>query len=289
MNKKFLNLLIAISTIGIVFLFARDTFFAPIRSRKLVANITPSKTPTISNIKNIDSPTACQHKYFNFAKGTAWRYKLNSNIDIKGDTKNSSKNSEYYFTNRLVQASPSSAVMETIFDNDDEKIQTILTCRKSGIYGFPFPFTGPDLQKQTLDKSKALFAFGKIDKNMLFLPAGSKLKVGESWQSKISVNTPIPFLSSINITIGNKIAGQRMKTTKEKTTIKILDIESKIEKFDFALDSIKLPKDNIFTYSLEENTGVSNFVVDFKLPEFGSFASSLELIDFKPSPQSSSE
>ena len=284
MYRNILNFIISFSIVGLIFVFANDYFFAPKTERKTAVNLTPTiKLMATINPAKIDPLVNCNSKYFNFQKGTSWRYKMYSTIDIKDKDKTAPKNYQYYFTNTVIKASGTSAVIETMFDNDeDEKIQTTLTCKKSGIYGLPLPLTGPESPRPSVDKSRELFKLGKIGKNVLFIPADNKLKPGESWQSIISIETGLPILSNLNISIKNKIAGQRVKTTKEKITKTILDVESKIVDFDLPTNSIKLPQGNIFTYSLEENTGVLNYILDFKVEEFGSIASSMELIDFRP-------
>lgn len=227
--------------------------------------------PTVTvDPEKLDPKVTCRHKYFNFQKGTNWRYKLTTSFPIEGK---SSQTNQYFFTNKITSVSTSSAVIETVFDDDDEKILTTLTCRKSGIYGFPLPLTGPNVQSPAVDKSKELFKLGKIDKNILFLPPDSILKVGESWKSILSVTTSIPLLSNVDIMIRNKIVEKNASS---------LRVQSRIENLNLPLDLIKIPDQKIFDFQIAEGKGVTNLSLNFNLEGKEVVNSKIELLDFKP-------
>lgn len=267
MRNKILNFIIFFSLIGIAFILARDYYFAPKIERKELSITSP--TPTInSNPKKLDPEVVCQNTFFNFQKGSSWRYKLTS------------QDKEYFFTNKIIESSPSSVILETVFDNDDEKIQTTLYCRKSGIYGLPVPLVGPDMPRATVDKSKEIFKMLEIDKNVLFMPTESKLKLGSEWLTNLSIKTSIPFLSAVNIGIKNKVVSQNSQ---------VVNVESKIESTNLPADIIKIPKAKIISYSLKENSGITSLILNLDLPEVGNIKSEVSLIDFKPALPSSSQ
>lgn len=266
---------------GIVVILARDYFFAPNTFKKSVAGVSPTldPTPTLIPEKN-DPEVACDHKYFNFQKGTSWRYKLETDIDIQSDSAHSAETDQYFFTNKVMQTTSSTAVIETIFDNDDEKIITTLTCHKSGIYGFPFPLLGPELKTEKIDKSKELFKIVKPSQTMLFLPPSADFTKGKVWQNILSLDTGLPLFSRVDIVIKNKITDQKNDT---------VEVLSAIEDISIPIDMIEFPFENLFKFSLVENTGIRNFDLNLDLKNIGRVESKIELVDFKPSPPTSSE
>lgn len=165
MSPRFLNVIIALSVVGIVGVLLKERFFP-----------TPVATPQVASaqataVESTPSPAPdplvpCKSSYFNFEKGSAWKYKMSA-----GTT----------FTSTVVESTESSVTISTKILSVKEPIKSTLTCKKSGIYGLPFvPITSKSIPASIMNA-------------ILFIPPDAQLTKTAEWDSTIDVGVQIPF------------------------------------------------------------------------------------------------
>lgn len=243
MNKKLLDFIIKISIIGIFVITVKDYYYAHYSKKTEVAQtiITPT------SIVNSDPVIPCQNPYFNFKKGTVWRYKIVSEVQSKNDKDIITD----YFTNTISEASPSSLMIETKLEGQKEKIKTVLVCRKSGIYGLPFPLT--QILAENLN-----FKILPLDINsMLFLPSPDILKKGKEWQTKIQLEQifSLPF----NLVLNHKIVDEKKQNILGLNKLSNIKIETNLLLKDELKDIKDYLPEKLFEYQLAEGIGIVNF------------------------------
>lgn len=267
MNIKFLNFIIGFSLLGITLIFISDylsqskTRGQPVVFEPTIAAVSPMPT------SKPDPLTFCQNDFFNFQKGTSWRYKLGW-----GD-----KKKIYFFTNKIIEASTSSASIDTKFDNDNNGKITKLICRKSGITGFPYPLFPP---QETVKL--------KIDDDIFFLPPTENLKSDYDWKSYFKTDPGIPFVDKVVIEFENKLirGGTKLSFGKQRNTA---SVEAYLKKIKLPIDILKPQKEPLFKFQLLEDIGISHLELNFSQKEVGSVKSEMTLVNFTPGSTSSSQ
>lgn len=261
MSKRILNFVIFVSIVGLLIITARDYYL----SKKLISKKVDKITPTISITQPITKPPPptnpeipCQHKYFNFKKGTTWQYKLMSEVEInkKKQTINT------FLTNKITEASGSSIIIESQFKGEKEKIVNTLVCKKNGVYGFPFPLV-PNSMLKSLPLSTTIINFIKPDGPILLLPPEEKLKKGEEWST-------VSF-GNFGISLSNKIIDEVGQS---------LIIQSQLKFNQSVFNQANLTTQS-FNYQLGENVGFLDLDLSLNLETLGKIKISLKLVDFK--------
>lgn len=224
MSPRFLNVIIALSIIGIAGILLKERFFsAPTAASQVVSaqarvEITPSTAP--------DPLIPCQSSYFNFQKGTSWKYKLSA-----GTT----------FISTIVENASSSATISTKIASAKEPIVSKLTCKQSGIYGLPFiPITSKSIPPSLMN-------------SLLFLPPDVQITKGSVWESPINIGVQIPFTSK----------GIAISSTVRKVTENSVTVGSTINVGSGLLPENIVPNKNgdILEYTLTKDLGVSAMTV----------------------------
>jgi hypothetical protein len=272
MNKKILNFVIFLSITGILILTIRDYFLAK-KSKNVVKNkniptVTQVITPSPTEDKNPKIP--CQNKYFNFKKGTFWQYKLISEIEVNKEK----QTLDTFFTNKIIEASGSSIIIESQFKGEKEKIVNTLICRKNGVYGFPFPLLPTSVLKN-LPLSPMITNFIKPDGPILLLPPEEKLKKEGEWQTV--------SLANFGISLNNKIVDETNQSVLNLGYINTLTTQSQL-RFNSSFFKLADLKTQSFNYQLGENVGFLNLNLNFNLETLGKIKLTLKLIDFKTGP-----
>lgn len=269
MRKNFLNLIIFVSIIGIVILTVRDYFLVERSNITKNKNIfIPTQPITPSPTKDSNPKIPCQNKFFNFKKGTIWQYKLISEIELNKEK----QTLDTFFTNKIIEASGSSIIIETQFKGEKEKAVSTLVCRKNGIYGFPFLLV-PNSLLESFPLLSQFINFIKSDESILLLPSEEKLKKGEEW--------PTISLAGFGILLNSKITNEVKQSVLDLGYIETLIVQSQL-KFDQSfLKQIDLTKQSI-NYQLGENVGFLNLDLNLNLELLGKIKLSFKLIDFNP-------
>lgn len=270
MNKKLLDFIIKISIIGIFVITIKDYYYTHYLKKTEVQQIIITPTPSIVNS---DPIIPCQNPYFNFKKGTIWRYKIVSEIQSKNDKDIITD----YFTNTISEASPSSLMIETKLEGQKGKTKTVLICRKSGIYGLPFPLT--QILAKNLNFKIPLSDFSQLINSISFLPSSDKLRKGRQWQTKIQLEQifSLPF----DLVLNNKVVEEKKQNILGLDQLNNIKIETNLLLNKEELKGIKdyLPE-KLFEYQLAEGIGV----VSFKLVALESLANikiSFNLVDYR--------
>lgn len=268
MNKKILNFIIFISLSGILIISIRDYY----NEKKFFNNKNNLPlsilTPTIKTSQNLDSPVLCQNKYFNFKKGTFWFYKLTLN-----ENNNKKNRIETFFSNKIVESSRSSAVIE--MELEKKKKRTTVVCKKSGIYGYPFPllidFLVDDLFKNEQLKTKKNFlSLLNQEASFMIMPEEGRLKKNNEWETSFFP----PFFS-----LKNKIIEEKKQSILDLGIINTLTVKTKLKFDQFFL------KPEIFsyqlTYQLGEKIGFLNFNFNLNLNRSKEIKLVFTLLEFK--------
>lgn len=247
MNKKLLDFIIKISIIGIFVITVKDYYYAHYSKKTEVAQtiIAPN------SIVNSDPVIPCQNPYFNFKKGTVWRYKVVSEIQSKNDKDIITD----YFTNTISEASPSSLIIETKLESQKEKIKTVLVCKKSGIYGLPFPLT--QILTKDLSSKIPLSDFSQLINSISFLPSPDKLRKDRQWQTNIQLEQifSLPF----ELVLNNKVVEEKKQNILGLNQLSNIKIEANLLLKDELKDIKDYLPEKFFDYQLAEGIGVVNF------------------------------
>lgn len=243
MRQKILNAIIAFSLVGILAISIKNAAFS---KNQPSASVTPSTTPN-QNTQYNDPKISCSNRYFAFEKGTRWRYAITTAVA----TQEGKKTEKDFFTAVITTASASSITIESRYDSaKNEPVTTELTCRKSGIYGIPFPF----LQSMELDF---------LTQSVSLFPPDRPLKKNDVWIFTL------PTFATVRNTINNQDAGR-------------IQVTADVVFTDQTLNAFNDLTDALFTYSLEEGRGVTDFSLDIHLQEVVRYTMTLKLLDFTP-------
>lgn len=297
MSVKILNTVIAFSIIGIMTVLIRDyvyrsqissnteTLAKATSEDSTQQATTPSPTPQPK-----DPSVSCRNSFFPTEVGTTWEYRLATELEIKGEKKRSTN----AITNTISKASGPTIVIESTSGDNKNILQTTLTCRESGIYGFPFPVVDEDLTEFLTSKIDLLGNLGfdlppiKFDQNMRFIPSAENFTEGSSWKSTIGVDLGLPVsIGALSLDVVSRVDSITEQNVKGAGSVQVLNIASSMS------DDRKA--DTLATYSIAEGVGLTLFKVEFASADFGGLKSTLKLTKFSvpestptPSPISSS-
>lgn len=227
MSPRFLNVIIALSIIGISGVLLKERFFpTPIASPQ-VASAQESAEITPAGLSPAPDPLVpCQSSYFNFQKGTAWKYKM-----TVGTT----------FTSTVVESTESSATISTKIASVKDPITSTLTCKKSGIYGLPFiPITSKKIPSSIME-------------SILFIPPDSQLSKTAQWDSTVNIGVQIPLVGD-GITIHSKVQDYADSTITIGSSI---NIGTSMLPGNITPDK----NGNILEYALTKGVGASSLTV----------------------------
>lgn len=228
MSPRFLNIIIALSIIGIAGVLVKERFFPssviPASAETQVASAQESVESTPSPAP--DPLVPCENTYFNFQKGSAWKYKLSV-----GTT----------FTSTVVENADSSVTISTKLPSTKEPVESTLTCKKSGVYGLPFiPITSKEIPASIMDA-------------ILFIPPDAQLTQQSQWDSTIDVGVQIPF-SAGGIGIHSKV---REFTDNSVTVGSSINMGTSLLPGNIQADK----NGDILEYTLTKGVGVSSMTV----------------------------
>ncbi|OGK19651.1 hypothetical protein A3D80_01950 [Candidatus Roizmanbacteria bacterium RIFCSPHIGHO2_02_FULL_40_13b] len=249
MNSRILNAIIIVSLVGIVGISLHDRFFPKKEVVVQAPTITQAPVVVESAKSSQDTSTApCQSDYFNFKKGSAWKYKL-----LVGDV-----------TTSTITATTSSSVTITTVFPKKEPVETVLTCRKTGVYGLPLAL---------LPESPLQSILSTISGSVLLISTNDTLKVNSSWESPIDINLKIPFIST---------DGVKVVSTVEKQVGDTLTISSKLILGSIPEGLSPIKNGKVIEYQLQKNVGIKS--LKFLVGESASATGSgqLNLVSFTP-------
>lgn len=229
MSPRFLNIIIAASMLGMLLIVVKEKYYPRLPSLIESGSGTggQAQTPQSSQINAVtatktDPEIPCANEYFNFQKGTAWKYKLSTGA---------------LFTSTVASNSASLVTINTTLPPSKEPTTSTLTCRKSGVYGLPFfPITSKSIPQSLVD-------------SILLIPNGKELTNGQSWTSTIDLGIQIPFLSSNGVTI---------KSTVEKATNQSATIASTLDLGSLPANLSPIGNGKILEYTLTKGIGISS-------------------------------
>lgn len=194
LNIKIINGVIIVSLFLLVIAFFVNPPFAQnttnIPNKSLTGQdliITPLViTPTIVE-KNSSKPIPCDHPYFPLVKGASFDYKLEYKTD-------KIVNKPLLFTNKVIEASGSSAIIETKIIGTKIISNQKISCRDSGIYGFPFLSAIMHTGAGTKEQLALAQTLEKTFNNMFLIPDYNSLIDKKSWNVPVKLeNLPIPI------------------------------------------------------------------------------------------------
>lgn len=253
MKDKIINAVIIFSLIGIAIILTKDYYTQKKMSvlaskEKIIKQI----ITTIPTIKPITDPLVeCNNKFFNFKKGTTWKYQVKSEYNILTQK----ETYEDVLTNKIIEASGSSVLIETTSQKDNTKETTKIICKKSGIYNIPFP---------TLNKL-----------NTIFIPNENKIIANGVWENNFNYEIPLNFSLPIDIPKIDLGLKHKVNSLIGKKAEVLVDTQiSSMIPLEFTDKTIK--------YTLEENKGFTAFSANFIIKEIGSINLSLRLLSFLP-------
>lgn len=266
MSKRILNLIIFLSITGILIITARDYLLSQKTKNKVKNKPSPTITQGIppSKPKEVNPQVPCQNRFFNFKKGTTWRYKLI--LEMKENGKKQQMLNTF-FTNKIIEASSSSVIIESQLKG--EKITNQLSCRKDGIYGLPFPLLPTSFLKNL---SPLPLKVDLTNQSILLLPSEEKLKKGKNWST---ISLPEPGFS-----LNNEIVKETREHVFNLKNVKVLTVQSKVKTNSPLLKLIDLNNQSI-NYQLGENIGFLNLYLDLSLSTLNKIKLTLNLVEFK--------
>lgn len=248
-NQKNLNYIIVVSIIGIVFIAFRDYYV----SAKAQKSPTPQVTPSVKVVEKSDPDILCQHKYFNFKKDAVWRYKISTLVE----TKEGRETTTSFFTTRVTRVSSSSVKLTTSFKDQKETVETQLTCKKSGVYGLPFPITvGVDLSS--------------FLPSLRLLPPDENLKKDQSWQTRLNLAPMIDLPADVPVVLNHKVVGAKGSALTVMTDL-VFNEET--------LKSFNDWTDEILQYELKEGVGIIKMTIDAHVEDLIRWKAILQLTD----------
>lgn len=250
MPPKLLNIIIAVSAVGLIVIGGKDLFLSP----QKISQTLPS--PTLSPTPFVDSEVPCQNAYFNFQKGTTWNYQIDSKTEIgkKQDTK------KYSLINTVKEASPSSLLIESQINKEPKKILTLI-CRQSGLYGFSFPFL-----PESLSNASSVLATGD---SVRFLPNDTLLAPGQTWTD------------NIGLLLKHTAQSQTQQNILDAGMKNVIEIATTVDMAGLPIEVLGIKQAPSLKYHVAEGIGITDFSfsANFGNDDFVNF--DVKLVDFK--------
>lgn len=200
LNTKVLNAII-IASIGLLFvaLFINP----PFQNNSGVASqpeLTPYPTahttplPSVINTQEVKSvPVVCNHPYFPLKKGVIQKYKLSV---VNSSKKNSPA---ILFTNTVIDASGSSAIIQSSIQGEKTTSKQKILCKSNGIYGFPFLSAVLKSDAGTKKQKDEALEFRNIAEKVLLVPDVDSLTNKKKWNTNIKLeNLSLPISLDVN-------------------------------------------------------------------------------------------
>lgn len=284
MYNRLLNIIIVFSILGITAIAVRDFIFSPaLPDTQATTTISPTLLPSIPIPSNSDPLTSCQHLYFPSDPNTKWQYQLTTNINLGEQNKKSVINLE----SEIIATEEAKIIIESRLNDSKKTIKSELICRKSGIFGFPFPIIPDDLVTSFTENNDLLSSVAglgialpkiEIDKSILLVPPDSRLTENATWNSKFEINIDLPIsLSALSLNLENKIVSIEQKNLPGCPQCNTAIVEA-----------VGTQKDNnnekkpLITYQLSEGLGISGLEATIEDEKIGSLSINLKLLKFTP-------
>lgn len=262
MQAIILNTIIIVSLLGILGLSAKDYFFPTKTTSEIAVFLTPTVVIETKKIAPNDKPTlSCANRYFNFQKGTTWKYRLTAEFVI-----NKNKNKiDKTFVNTIIDTTPTAITIETKYYPEKNTKKTVVTCKETGLHGFPFPYGEEGLNV--------------FFKPTILLPTEDKLVTGGEWQNPIDLKLPIPFLN-FQLSLASKVADV---SNKKVFGIKrqVVEIDSKLDAKSLPIDILKNDIDQNINSHFAENIGLLKADLTLNLVDIAKIKWRLQLLEFK--------
>lgn len=256
MQKKWLNRIIIFAIMGIVIIAAKDYFFD---KKEQSSAITTLQTPTPQKVTPANLEIPCEHPYFSFKKGTTWKYQSQVTATQEGKTSKITNN----FSSTIEEASPSSVLIGTSIQGKKEKITTKLVCRKNGVYGLPFPL---EVFFDKTASETALLTSVIPPSSFLFLPASEKLTPNTAWDEDLTFAT-----------LHYETKGEKKVTINQNKTVTALPITTDLIFTQDVLVSFNKMTDDLFTYEIGEEVGITKLTLSADIPEDFSILATVRL------------
>ncbi|HLD27052.1 MAG TPA: hypothetical protein VJB63_03795 [Patescibacteria group bacterium] len=268
-NKRFLNNIIILSLIGILIISLKNYAFSKNTDTIKITSFYPS--PTLSNRELTDPYVPCINRYMSFDTKNTWRYKITTFFHDDNQDKQSSE----FFTTKIIQTTPSSFLFESRYDAKKETVKTLVQCKKSGIYGSPFPiFMTTDVNLMNA------IDYAQFNQSIRLFPPNKELKKGETWQTTINLDhllsPPIP-LSPV---LYNTVINNQVNSFSYRTNVPTTQIRTDVVFSDEMLKNLNDMTDNLYTMSFAEGIGIINFNMNINIDEIGIYKTTVQLIDF---------
>jgi hypothetical protein len=272
MQKNLLNFIIAVAVLGIIVGIARDYVFSD-HSSKEVQTIVPT-TVAATPTPDPNPKTVCNTSFFSMKKGTQWKYQLTTTSPTVIHT---------LFTNEVIATNESSITLKTTIDGEKNSTQTILQCRKKGIYGIPVPL----FSSQQFSKILALGTFSsmiKFDSSILFIPTDRTFVRGGSWDSMLNITLPFNT-SEISIKLENKVESEKEEYLFSQGTMKTYLVSthadmSSLKQFIGSPQSGNTRKVYVSKYAEKIGLISMDLYFDLKSPDISN--GTLKLLQFTP-------
>lgn len=270
MSKKILNTIIVFSSLGILIIVVKNYAFSKNASHVSQPFVIPTPSPDQKPLSP-DPEVPCTNRYFTFQKGTKWRYKFTAITE----TKEGKKMERDFLTTKIITASPSSIMIESRYDSQkNNPITTKLVCKKSGIYGMPFPlFRGMD--------------FGSLMTLISILPPDRPLKKNDTWVFPLTLGEMDLVPMTIAAAVRSTVSDQNAQHIRIVSDVLISPTDSGFAGSDLvgareAMSAFNDLTDELLVYSVEERKGIADLTIDIHLDGVGRYKTSLELVDFTP-------
>ena len=245
MSKAMLNAIIVLSIVLLVIAFFINPPFSQPKTTDnaspVVSLITPFNTLSLVNEPTgtpSDPLIPCNNLYFPLHKRELQTYKATMQSKKKNNVSVS-------FTNYVIEASGSSVILESKIAGVNKPTKQTIICRKSGMFGFPFPTS---LFLEENDKTKQLSTLGNLDSIfsiLTLIPNGDILSTGKKYKLPLSLdllendllkNLPITIALSGTVVKREIIPSGNFKPNEERVIL------SEIIKPSF--DSVQIPLPN---------------------------------------------
>lgn len=275
LGTKIVNRIIFFSLIGISIISLKNYVFSKNTDIATPSSFQPS--PALSDKKEADDPEVpCVNRYLNnFDKKATWKYKITTTIQDDNENKQTS----LFFKTHIIEASASSLLFETTYDTKKDTIKTEIQCKKSGIYGAPFPlFMTSDVNLMD-DRDYAQF-----NQSIRIFPPNQKLTKGEIWNTTVNLDHILSLPIPLSPILHNTVINNQTRSFSYRQNVPTIKIQTDVVFNDETFKNFNDATDNLYTMSFGEDIGIIDFNMHIYIDEIGIYKTTIQLIDFKTNP-----